>query len=311
VGEKPVPLKYMVEPPTAPGSAASTTSRATDRFPTSRGDLVVAPLDHASLLFGWDGKSFYVDPTLRAIGGDDGDDVDLPKADVVLLTHGHYDHLDELALSYLTYPGTVVVGPPSIADRVRLGVALREGENATVFGAVVAAVPMYNAERGPVRGLFYHPRGAGNGYVVDFAGARVYVSGDTECTPEVKALERIDVAFLSVSLPTTMGPSEAAECSLAFRPRMLFPYHDRRVDLSGLQAALHGSGIDLRVRNLYPRSTRIRQRGLDGCAHGHFGFCRDMLDRAQYLDPLQESDPDVQRARAQVRAWRAPFPPEW
>jgi L-ascorbate metabolism protein UlaG (beta-lactamase superfamily) len=111
---------------------------------------------------------------------------------------------------------------------------------------------MYNLKRGPDAGKLYHDRGRGNGYEIDFAGTRVYLSGDTECTPEMKALEKIDVAFVCMNLPYTMPPSEAAECIAAFKPRVLVPYHYRGSDLGELDKALSGKGIEIRKREWYP-----------------------------------------------------------
>jgi L-ascorbate metabolism protein UlaG (beta-lactamase superfamily) len=304
--EQPHHVQVTVSVPVAPASAASTTPRATDRFTTAKGPLVVTPLEHASVLFGWDGKAIYVDPTLRAI-----DDEGLPKADLVFLTDFHYDHLDAAAVALLTRPGTVVVGPPAVAARIHVDVVVRNGESSSLVGIVATAVPMYNVARGPATGLRYHERGRGNGYVLEFAGTRVYLSGDGECTPEMRALEHIDLAFVSMNLPTTMAPDEAVECVGAFEPRVLVPYHYWGSDLSRLEGALAGRGVEVRRREFYPRTATLRRVALDACAHGQFGVCRDKLNEAQYLDPAGEDDPLVRRAREQVRAWQAPFPPSW
>jgi len=292
--------------PAASGSAASTTLLATDRFATAKGELVVSPLEHASLLFGWDGRAFYVDPTSPAIA-----DAKLPRADAIFVTEARFDHLDAVAVARLSRPGTIVVGPPAVAEKIHVDVVLQNGDTREVLGVVAAAVPMYSLERGPGPGLLYHERGRGNGYVLEFAGTRVYLSGDTECTPEMQALRNIDAAFLAVSGPTAMTPSEAVACVEAFRPRVVFPYQDRRVDLSTLESALPGRGVDLRERNFYPRAENWRLDALAACAAGHFGVCRDHLDMAKALDPLGETDPRVVHAREQVRAWQSPFPAWW
>ena len=207
--------------PAAPASAAFTPR--SDGFSTARGPLAVTLLERASVLLGWDGKAIYVDPTSTAI-----DDAALPKADVILVTHDHYDHCDAVALARLQKPGTTVVGPPALLPRTRVDVVLRNGEAREVAGIGVLAVPMYNLQRGPGPGLLYHPPGRGNGYVLDLAGTRVYFSGDTECTPEMKAIQGMDIAFVSVSLPTTMGAEEAAACLEAMHPGVAFPYHETR-----------------------------------------------------------------------------------
>ena len=113
---------------------------------------------------------------------------------------------------------------------------------------------MYNLSRGPAAGELFHPQGRGNGYVVTIGGRRLYVAGDTECTPEMKALRNIDVAFLPMNLPYTMTPAEAADCARAFKPSIVYPYHYRGQNPGEFVAALKGSGIEVRVREWYPRS---------------------------------------------------------
>jgi L-ascorbate metabolism protein UlaG (beta-lactamase superfamily) len=252
--EQPVSAVTATPAPQAPVSAASTGSYATDRFPTGRGELVVSPLEHASVLFGWDGKAVYVDPTALAIR-----DEALPVASVIFVTEARFDHLDAFAVARLTRPGTVVVGPPEVAQK-----------------------PMYNVERGPAPGLRFHDKGRGNGYVLDFAGTRVYLSGDTECTPEMMALGHVDAAFVSVSAPKTMAPGEAARCVAAFAPKVVFPYHDRYVDLRDFEAG-----------------------------EGRWTRCSDFLDEAATLDPRGDDDPRVAHCREQIRAWQRPFPAWW
>ena len=300
--EVPHPRRSTPPEPIAASSSAMTTPSATDRFPTARGELVVSPLEHATVLLGWNGLAIYVDPTSPAI-----DHAELPRADVVFLTDIHFDHLDPVVVARLSQPGTVVVGPAAAADRTHVDVVLANGEARDVRGIGVTAVPMYNVTRGPAPGLLYHPRGRGNGYVLDLGGTRVYFSGDTECTPEMKALERIDLAFVSMSLPTTMPPSEAAQCALAFHPRVLIPYHDRWADLAPLEQALAGSGIDLRARDLYPRAEQKRREAVVFCEKHQWGICRDRLDEARELDPRMEDRPDVRRMRDQIAYAMAPY----
>jgi L-ascorbate metabolism protein UlaG (beta-lactamase superfamily) len=116
----------------------------------------------------------------------------------------------------------------------------------------IEAVPAYNLTRGPAAGQFYHTKGRGNGYVLTLGGKRIYMSGDTECVPEIKALRNIDVAFLPMNLPFTQTSQEAAECVKAFRPKVIYPYHYRGMDLAPLSAALRTeNGIEVRLRNWY------------------------------------------------------------
>jgi L-ascorbate metabolism protein UlaG (beta-lactamase superfamily) len=227
------------------GAGASTGSHATDHFATSKGSLDVTPLNHASLLLGWGSKSFYVDPTMVALA-----DPTLPKADVIFITDIHPDHFDPAAIARVSKEGTLIVGPPAVAEKAHVDVVMKNGDAQDVSGVGAEAVPMYNLVRGPAPGALYHDKGRGNGYVLDFGGLRVYLSGDTECTPEMRALSRIDVAFVCMNLPYTMPPAEALQCVKAFHPKVLLPYHYRGSDLSELRV-LAAQGVEVRMRNWY------------------------------------------------------------
>jgi L-ascorbate metabolism protein UlaG (beta-lactamase superfamily) len=231
----------------SPHNAAVAEVRATDHFATANGPLDVTPLNHASVLFEWTGKALYVDPTMASLAGAAAS---LPKADVIFITDIHPDHLDPSALERLRKNGTSVVGPPAVAEKTHVDVVMKNGDTRAVEGVAVEAIPMYNVTRGPSPGKLFHDKGRGNGYVLGFASTRVYLSGDTECTSEMRGLEHIDAAFVCMNLPFTMPPSEAISCIDAFRPRVLFPYHYRGSDLSGLHV-LADQGIDVRLRSWY------------------------------------------------------------
>jgi L-ascorbate metabolism protein UlaG (beta-lactamase superfamily) len=303
--EQPVHQRDTSEVPEGPLSSAFGNKRTSDRLPTSKGDLVVSPLDHASILLGWDGKAIYVDPTSPAI-----EDEKLPTADVVLVTEARFEHFDGVALERLRHPGTVVVAPASVASQEPVEIVMNDGDVRDVGDLRVTAVPIASTLRGPAPGLLYHPRGRDHGYVLEMGGLRVYVSGDTECTPEMKALTGIDAAFVAVGPPWAMTPDEAAACVAAFRPKILFPYHDWHTDLTAVRA-LAAQGIDVRVRDFYPRAERWRRDAVTACEQHLWGICRDRLELARLLDPESEKDPRVIHAREQVRAWQSPFPPWW
>jgi L-ascorbate metabolism protein UlaG (beta-lactamase superfamily) len=236
-------------PAPAAAPAASTGVAAPDTLPIAGGNLVIQPIYHATVVLEEGGKTWITDPwTKGPIAG--------RKADVVLLTDIHPDHLDPAGIDSVRKEGTVVVGPKAVADKVKVDIVLANGESKDVAGVHVTAVPMYNLTRGPEAGKLYHDKGRGNGYLLDIGqGAdakRIYIAGDTECTPEVKALEHVDVAFLPMNLPYTMPPDEAAACALAFHPKILYPYHYGTSDLSILDTALAGSGTEVRKRDWYP-----------------------------------------------------------
>ncbi|MGQ9592467.1 MAG: MBL fold metallo-hydrolase [Planctomycetota bacterium] len=226
-----------------------------DGIPTSRGELTVVPIEHASLVLLWDGKAIYVDPvgTAAQFAG-------LPPADLVLVTHDHSDHLDATSLKALVREGTPFVVPQAVATALAgSGVLeaaeetiLANGETTRAAGVGIEAVPMYNIT--PER-LRYHPKGRGNGYVLDCDGARVYISGDTEDTPEMRALREIDLAFICMNLPPTMTGEQAASAVLEFRPKVVYPYHYRKqehpqVFRSIVEAAT--DEVEVRLRDWYP-----------------------------------------------------------
>jgi len=290
-------------PETSPAVFAAST-RVTDHFATTSGDLAVAPLEHATLLFVWHGLVVYVDPASSAVN-----DASLPEADRVLVTDPHYDHFDPFALSELRQSGTLVVGPAEANARTPIDVVMREGQRRPLAaGLEVEAVPAYGVERGPGPGLLYHPRGKAQGYVLDFDGTRVYVSGDTECTPEVRALKNIDVAFVSMNVPYAMTPPEAAACVAAFRPKVVFPYAYRHAASSALDRTVLGSGIEVRRRELYPRAAEHRAKAYYDLTHGMWGAADDQLDEAQRLDPSGEADWRVQWTRQWLREYERPWP---
>ena len=127
------------------------------------------------------------------------------------------------------------------------------GDTRTVAGVALEAVPMYNLVRGPSAGQFFHTKGRGNGYIVTLGGTRIYLAGDTECTPEMKALKNIDVAFVPMNLPYTMTPAEAAACVATFKPGIVYPYHYRGSNLQEFKDALAGTGIEVRIRDWYAK----------------------------------------------------------
>ncbi len=293
-----------IESPHGLAQSIAMTDRATDDF---GGGLTVIPLEHASLLLVWDDVAIYVDPTSPTI-----DDEQLPRANLILVTDAHYDHLDPLALKHLRRrqpAGTIVVGSPGAGEREPLDVVMHEGETRTLaHGLVVTAVPAYGLERGPGPGMLYHPRGQSVGYVLDFGGTRILVTGDTECTPELRALTRIDAAFVSLNVPYAMTASEATACVAAFRPKVVFPYAYRHAVPATLDRAALGPGIEIRRREFYPRAAKARKRAYDAYAHGMWGLADDLLDEAQRLDPEGESDWRVKMTRQWLKQDENPWP---
>jgi len=228
------------------GSLATAADLEKDRLATSAGEVEITFVGHGTLVFGFGGKVIHVDPYGKLT-----DYSALPKADLVLITHAHGDHLDPVALAAIRKAGTEVIVSPACQGKVDGAVVLKNGEERTAAGVRVQAVPAYNLVAMRSEGVPYHPKGEGNGYVVTFGDKRVYVAGDTENVPEMKALKGIDVAFLPMNLPYTMTPEMVADAAKAMRPRVLYPYHFGQTDPARLVELLKGEkGIEIRVRKM-------------------------------------------------------------
>ena len=249
-------------------TAKAAATRPSDSYLTKDGALVVTPIHHATLLLQHAGKNIYLDPVAA-----DASYAGLPKADYVFITDIHPDHMDPAGLAKVRQDSTIVVAPSAVNAKMPANVVLDNGA-AHDFGTFkVETVPMYNLKRGPDAGKLYHDKGRGDGYVFTFgvsgdAGtgarktgsdggggalvSRVYVSGDTECTPEMKALKNIDIAFVCMNLPYTMPPDEAAACVNTFKPRIVYPFHYKGSDLKTFSDDVKpGNGVEVKLRDWY------------------------------------------------------------
>lgn len=196
---------------------------------TSAGDLEITFIGRSAVVFEFSGKVIYSDPVSRY-----GDFSGLPRADLILVTHNHPDHFDPELIGKLRTDKTEIVLTRICSEKVQGGIVMSNGDVKTVDGLRVDAVPAYNASHFR-EGKPVHPKGDGNGYVVAFGDKRVYLAGDTENTPEMKALKNIDIAFLPMTAPpSTMTPEMVTDAVKAFKPRILFPYHTGDTDVSKL-----------------------------------------------------------------------------
>lgn len=232
---------------TIAGAVAMLVPAPADTIPAAGGNITITPIMHASVQVEHAGKVIQVDPA-------QADFSSAKQADLVLITDIHPDHLDPAALSKVRKAGAPVVIPAAAKDRVSDGTIIANGETKTVAGVTVEAVPMYNLQRGPSAGQLFHTKGRGNGYIITLGGKRLYFAGDTECTPEMKALTNIDVAFIPMNLPYTMTPAEAAECVKAFKPKIVYPYHYRGQKPEEFAAAVKSEpSIEVRIRDWYAK----------------------------------------------------------
>ena len=211
-----------------------------DTIKADGNDLKITFIGHGTLMFTYQSKIVHVDPV-----GNMADYSKLPKADVILVTHEHGDHLDPKAIGLVRTEKTVLLANKTSADKLGSGTVMKNGDTQTVAGLKIEAVPAYNLE-----GKTFHPKGNGNGYVLTFGKTRVYVAGDTENIPEMKDLKNITVAFLPMNLPYTMTPERVAEAAKMFQPKILYPYHYGQTDTNALATLLKDTGIDVRIRKM-------------------------------------------------------------
>ena len=228
------------------GVAVAQDKLVTDVIQTSAGELKITFVGHASLFFTFGGKVFHIDPYSIV-----GDYSQLPKADVILITHDHRDHLDLKALNAVRTPGTIVVLTRICAKQVEDGIILDNGDTTVLAGVRIDAIPAYNIVHKRDTGEPYHPKGVGNGYILTFGDKKVYVAGDTENIPEMKALKGIDVAFLPMNVPATMTPEMVADAAKTFKPKILYPYHYRDTNTSKIVDLLKDTKeVEVRIRKM-------------------------------------------------------------
>lgn len=216
-----------------------------DTIETSIGNLGITFIGHGTLMFTFGGAVIHVDPVSKF-----ADYTRLPKADVILVTHEHGDHLDVRALELIRTDKTFLVISESCASQVSNGIVMKNGDTRIVGGLKIETVPAYNIVHMQSTGVPFHPQGVGNGYVITFGDKRVYVAGDTENIPEMKQLTAIDIAFLPMNVPYTMTPEMVANAAKSFNPKILYPYHFGETDTSKIVDLLKDSGTKVRIRKM-------------------------------------------------------------
>lgn len=207
----------------------STSQNVEDTLETSEKEqlLNIIPISHATMVLDWAGTIIYVDP----VGGASVFK-NQPQADVIFITDIHGDHYNEETLLAVTNDSTEIIAPQAVADKIPIELqafvtVLNSGK--TIFATnksnlAITAIPMYNLRE---EALQFHPKGRGNGYVIEQNNERIYISGDTEDIPEMRQLENIDVAFVCMNLPYTMPVEAAVSAVVAFQPKIVYPYHYR------------------------------------------------------------------------------------
>lgn len=226
------------------GTVASAGSFVTDKFKTRNGDeLEITFIKHASLIISYKGHSIQVDPISEY-----ADYSSFPKADIILITHEHGDHLDVKAINALEKSETIVIANENSQKVIGKGTIMKNGDKATpVDYLTIEAVPAYNTTPGREK---YHPRHRDNGYILTLGGTRIYIAGDTEDIPEMKSLKDIDIAFLPINQPYTMTIPQAVHAIEMFSPITVYPYHYGETQISELKDQLKDSNTDVRIREM-------------------------------------------------------------
>lgn len=233
-----------VEPSASPSPSPAPTSRPkVDEFSYGKNKLSITFLGHASLMFDFNGTIIYVDPVQQYANFDT-----MPKADLILITHNHSDHLDKGAIAKIQKKGTKFILNKASFDELKEGTVLANGQSWEGLGIKVDAVPAYNTTPGHTQ---YHPKGRDNGYVLTLSGKRVYIAGDTEDIPEMANLKNIDIAFLPMNQPYTMTPEQVAHAVKMIKPKIVYPYHYGDTDPNKLVALLADMPqVEVRIRDL-------------------------------------------------------------
>lgn len=220
-----------------------------DKIPTAKGVITIHPINHGTFAMEWNGTVIYIDPVGGAARFEK-----LPRPDLILITDIHGDHLNADTVKAVSTDSTKIVAPAAVAERLpeplqKQVSVLANGESTEISGIKITAVPMYNLT--PDR-LKFHEKGRGNGYVLEIGGKRIYISGDTEDVPEMRALKDIDVAFVCMNLPYTMNVEQAASAVREFKPTIVYPYHYRGSDVAEFEKRVEQDGkTEVRLRDWY------------------------------------------------------------
>ena len=231
---------------TACGQAQQNSTYEVDEFQTQSGKTVkIHALVHASMWIEAGDVQIFVDPVAK-LGNRKIDYAMMPKADIILVTHEHHDHLDKEAIHNLSHElYTQVIANQASADILGKGIVMANDDKRTLTDKItVEAVPAYNTTEGHLQ---FHPKGRDNGYILTIDGLRIYIAGDTEDIPEMADIKDIDIAFLPCNQPYTMTPEQVIKVAKIIRPKVLFPYHYSDTDLSAISAEL--PDMDVRIRH--------------------------------------------------------------
>ncbi len=214
-----------------------------DEFTNGKDNIKIYFVGHGTLYFDFNGIIIHVDPVQRY-----GDYDNNPKADIILITHAHGDHLDTNAISKITKDDTKLIITKEAYGKIQKGTILANGKSVKVKNINIEAVPAYNITKGREG---FHPKDVGNGYILTLENKRIYIAGDTEDIPEMKKIKNIDIAFLPMNQPYTMTPEQVVNAVNMIKPKILYPYHFGDTDLNKLEKLMKNiKNVELRLRDL-------------------------------------------------------------
>lgn len=217
-----------------------------DSFKTKSGkDITITFIKHGTLMMQVDDYVIHIDPVINFVPKVDY--AKLPKADLIVVTHEHFDHYDTTAINQLTKSNTTFVTNANVAKMQGYGKVMVNGDKTTINGILLEAVPAYNVTPGNEK---FHPKGRDNGFVFNIDGMRIYISGDTEEISELANLKGIDIAFLSANQPYTMTAEQCIKAAKTINPKILYPYHYNDTDIKKIAKDLKETGIDVRIKDL-------------------------------------------------------------
>lgn len=217
-----------------------------DTFPTSAGELKITFIGHGTLMLNFKNLTIHVDPI-----GSYVDYSTMPKADLILVTHEHGDHLDAQAIQKISTEKTSLILNQQSFAKIKKGQVMKNGDVKTIAEIKIEAVPAYNIKHERQPGKPFHPKGEGNGYVLTLGDKKVYIAGDTENIPEMAKLKDIYCAFLPMNLPYTMTPEMVADAAKMIKPKILYPYHFGDTDTSELIKLMKNEKqIEVRIRKM-------------------------------------------------------------
>jgi L-ascorbate metabolism protein UlaG (beta-lactamase superfamily) len=215
-----------------------------DTLTASTGDVIITFIGHGSLLLEWNEKKIYIDPSSRK-----ADLYKFPKADMLFVTHHHADHCDQSALKALTKEKTKTFMSSIAHEKWHQGMVLFPEQQVSIDGVGITTIAAYNIVSKNEEGKPYHKEGECNSYILTLGKLRILIAGDTENTPEMKALKNIDAAFLPMKLPYTMTPAMVADAVMSFKPKILYPYHYDKKLLPELEKLMKEvREVELRIR---------------------------------------------------------------